>query len=228
MKKKRSKQEMLLFSIVPRTPHSNDWRLDRHYKSSGLILSNGDTECRFQSDRPGHQFIFGTKMFSSGKHAWRTVITGLSSNQWIFMGIGRRKKSFYRGTLSFSHEDSWGFSTQNQTYAGGVKKIKSNNINYRTTAIDWLTGHVIDCLLDLDVGTLCFRNNNTTHEFKLQGIPRRSYWPHYNFYYSSNAVKVQAIHPREYGVGSSLTTTTTTPPSVTINPPHFDDIEAWD
>jgi len=203
---------MTLFSTISRTPHSNDWKLDRLYKSSGMVLSNSDSECK--SDRTGHQFVFGTKMFSSGKHAWRTTISS-TSNHWIFIGIGQRKKSFYRDTLSFAHDNSWGFSSLNQTYTGGAKTIKSRNINYKTATIDWYNGHVIDCLLDLDNGTMSYRNNNTTSEFKLQGIPRRNYWPHYNLYYAGSSFKVTAIHPSDYGKNSLTNTTTSTTTSTT-------------
>jgi len=135
-----------------------------------------------------------------GKHAWRTTLSHLNTTTWVFLGVGVRRQNFLKDTLSFGDEDAWGFSSHNQTYTGGAKRMKSHNSNFQTQTIDWSHGHTIDVLLDLDEGCLRYSNLATRSSWKLQGLPKRSYAPHFNLFGANNTIKIEVIHPSEFGL----------------------------
>jgi len=162
-----------------------------------MKLSLGDVVGNI--DIQGHSYVMGTKALSRGRHAWRTQIISLNNSSWIFIGIGTKK---YNGLAerSFGEDSAWGYSSGQQTYTGGLRRLKQRDVNYRTENVDWVTGSTIDVLLDCDAYTLQFYNLTSRREWVLRQLPAGNKWyPHYNLYGATNKFKVQVISVSEFG-----------------------------
>jgi len=187
----------LPYNPKPRKCHQDDWKLDRNYKSASMKLTNGDVTG--QIDMQGHSYVLGTKGMNRGRHAWRTHILALNNVNWIFIGVGTKK---YNGLSdrSFGEDTAWGYSSTQQTYTGGLRRLKQRDPNYRTEQIDWVTGTVVDVLLDCDARTLQFHNCTTRRNWTLSQLPEGTKWyPHFNLFGAANRFKVEVIPVSVWG-----------------------------
>jgi hypothetical protein len=105
------------YDSEPRTPHRDEWHLDRYCRTRGLLLSEEDNKARI--NQLGHHYVFGTQSWSRGKHAWRVFLDVLTNmNMWIFLGVGVKRGSYPYTNRSFADSYSWGLSSRNQVRRG--------------------------------------------------------------------------------------------------------------
>jgi len=184
------------FPTRPRRRHCDEWKLHRRYKSPAITLVDDDV--RATITRTGHAWITGTKIFSKGKHAWRTHLESLSGSQWIFIGICTASARSKLSKLSFDHSTAYGISSSGQRYFGGIQR--RYKLRHTTTHVDWQMGYYIDCLLDLEENTFTIMNPTTRNSWILSPLPRGEKWvPHYNIHTSGNRFRIETIEVSAFG-----------------------------
>jgi hypothetical protein len=169
---------------APVTDDGTDWILDQH--SSTIALGGGQLVAT--NSTLGHNWVIGSKSFSSGTHCWEAHIDALQNNIWIFMGVCYGIPNINN---SYEYKGTFGVASGSQIYRAG-KCTSEFNMKYSA-------GDTVRMRLDCSRGTITLKNVNTNQLFELTGLASgQAYYPHFNLHGQNDQIRVKPIIPSAF------------------------------
>mmetsp|Transcript_38321 Transcript_38321/g.62818 ORF Transcript_38321/g.62818 Transcript_38321/m.62818 type:complete len:330 (+) Transcript_38321:25-1014(+) len=162
------------------------------YKSDAVLLENNGYNAKVTTSN--HKYcLVDQPGVVKGVHCWRWCTRHYQT--WFMWGISNRKK---HTDASYSNKNVFGIAGSNQSYKNGacVYDVQTNVFFGGKTEV------IIDMLLDLNKGELCFKIPGNESEAKMTGIPKddpEGWVPHCNMHYANATAQVKRIPTNWYG-----------------------------